>query len=111
VRETEFAVSSSSAHRVFILSLEDPGMMHDRVTGTFFAKKNTITTNIYLDGLKVYVLLLIYDTERKEGGEIYLRRTSDVRCKTFRTHDFLNGALKGAGKLPNQWTYRVGPTS
>jgi len=36
VTENEFAVSSSSTHRVVILPLEDTGMMHDRVTGNFF---------------------------------------------------------------------------
>jgi hypothetical protein len=32
--------------------------------GRFFVKKHTITANIYLDRSQVYVLLLIYDTER-----------------------------------------------
>jgi len=40
VTETEFAVSSSSTHRVVILSLEDTGMIHDRVTRTFFPSKS-----------------------------------------------------------------------
>jgi hypothetical protein len=83
--------------------------------GPFFRLKNTIMANIHLDGLQVYVLLLIYDTERKEEGEIcfnkMLRRTSVVRYKTSRTHDFLIGGLKAAGQLPNQGTERGGPPS
>jgi hypothetical protein len=115
VTETEFAVSSSSTHRVFILSLEDNSMKDDRVTGTFFLLKNTITANIYLDGLQVYVLLLIHDTEHKEEGEIcfnktLLRHTSVVRYKTSRTHDFLIDGLKAAGQLPDRDT-EIGRTN
>ena len=100
-----------------MLGLEDTGMMHDRVTGIFFfCLKNIIRANIYLDGLQVYVLLLICDTERKEEGEIcfnktLLHRTSVVRHKISRRHDFLIGGLIAAGKLPDRDTERGSPAS
>ena len=58
--ETEFAVSSLSTHRDFILFLEDTGIMHDRVTGTFFRLKNTTKANIYLDQLQARICLVTY---------------------------------------------------
>jgi len=63
----------------------------------------------------VYVLLLIYDTERREKGEIcfnktLLHRNSVVRYKTSRNHDFLIGGLKAVGKLPNRGIEKGGPS-
>jgi hypothetical protein len=55
---------------VFILALEDNGLMHDRITGTFLFAKNTITANIYRNTLQIFVFPLIYDIEHKEEGEI-----------------------------------------